>query len=81
MTTSSRRLLRLGAFGLIGGLLLVAMATIYAGELSGMLRGYGLMLAGSAVYLLGGLRLVAWRRGAVTQRTVALVSSDLVHQS
>jgi hypothetical protein len=81
MTTSEHRLQRLGIVGLCAGLLLAATATVFAGELSGMLRGYGLMLAGSAVYLLGGLRLVAWRRGAVTRQTAASVSSDLVHQS
>jgi hypothetical protein len=81
MTTSSQRLQRFGVFGLFSGLLLVATATVFPGELSGMLRGYGLMLAASALYLLGGLRVIAWRRSSVRQHVVASVRSDPVRQS
>jgi drug/metabolite transporter (DMT)-like permease len=82
MSTSRHHLHWLGIFGLVAGLLLVGIASIFVGELTAMLRGYGLLLTGSAVYLLGGLWFVAWRRAAGTQRAaVTSVTKDLVRQS
>ncbi|HET8587532.1 MAG TPA: hypothetical protein VFM74_06605 [Candidatus Limnocylindria bacterium] len=80
MTTSQRRLQRIGVIGLAGGAILVATGGVFAGELSGLLRGYGLMLAGSAVYLVGGLRLVAWRESVVARRASASVKRDFARQ-
>lgn len=81
MSTSQRRLQRLGILGLAASMLLMASGVAFAGELSGLLSGYGLMLAGSALYLLVGVRLVAWRRAAVAQQTTASVKRDLLRQS
>jgi hypothetical protein len=82
MSTSRHHLHWLGIFGLSTGMLLIAIATIFVGELTTMLRGYGLLLVGSAVYLLGGLWFMAWRRAALTQRAAAAsVTTDLVRQS
>lgn len=65
MLKSQRRLRWFGGLGLAAGLVLVLGAPIGGVELAGMLRGYGMMVAGAAVYLLAGqwlLRVTHGRR-------------------
>lgn len=77
---SGRRhwLQRFGFIGLAAGLLLALLAPLSGAELAPMLRGYGLMLFGSAVYLVAGLE-IAKRSGRVTverERGVAARLAD-----
>ena len=77
---SERRhwLQRFGLIGLAVGLLLALLAPRGGVELAPMLRGYGLLLLGTALYLLAGLA-IANRFGGVTverERGVAARLAD-----
>ena len=61
MTKSRRNLRAFGAGGLVVGLALVLAAPL-GGDLDGLMRGYGAMLAASAGYMLAGLWLLGLRR-------------------
>lgn len=63
MIKSQRWLRWFGGLGLAAGLVLVLGAPIGGDELAGMLRGYGTMLAGAALYLLAGQWLLHVGRG------------------
>jgi hypothetical protein len=77
MTQRRRRLQSVGLLALGAGLVL-AIAAPLAGDLAGLLRGYSLMLAGSAAYLVIGLQLLARRRAP--QARVPAGASELVRQ-
>ena len=77
MTQRRRRLQLVGALALGTGLVL-AIAAPLAGDLAGLLRGYSLMLAGSAAYLVVGLQFLARRHAA--QPRVPSGASELVRQ-
>jgi hypothetical protein len=77
MTQRRRRLQSVGLLALGAGLVL-AIAAPLAGDLAGLLRGYSLMLAGSAAYLVIGLQFLARRRAP--QARVPAGASELVRQ-
>jgi hypothetical protein len=77
MTQRRRRLQSVGLLALGAGLV-VAIAAPLAGDLAGLLRGYSLMLAGSAAYLVIGLQFLARRRAP--QARVPAGASELVRQ-
>jgi hypothetical protein len=77
MTQRRRRLQFVGLLALGAGLVL-AVAAPLAGDLAGLLRGYSLMLAGSAAYLVIGLQFLARRRAP--QARVPAGASELVRQ-
>ena len=77
MAQRRRRLQSVGLLALGAGLVL-AIAAPLAGDLAGLLRGYSLMLAGSAAYLVIGLQLLARRRAP--QARVPAGASELVRQ-
>jgi hypothetical protein len=56
-----------GFAGAFSGALLTAIGTFGAGETASLAGGYGLLMIGSAVYLLGGLKL----RERLSHRTSA----------
>ena len=72
------RLLHAGWAGLAAGLVLMGLGQL-GGELSAMIRGYGLLLALSAAWLLGGLavRAMLSRRRA----PVAVAAQRLLRES
>jgi hypothetical protein len=77
MKQRRRRLQLVGALALGTGLVL-AIAAPLAGDLAGLLRGYSLMLASSAAYLVVGLQFLARRRAA--QPRVPAGASELLRQ-
>jgi hypothetical protein len=82
---SERRhwLQRFGFIGLAAGLLLALLAPLAGAELAPMLRGYGLILLGTAIYLVAGLA-IANRFGRVSverERGVAARLADAAGSS
>jgi hypothetical protein len=57
-----------GFAGLFSGALLTAIGIFGAGDTASLAGGYGLLMIGSAIYLLGGLKL----RERLSQRTPAI---------
>ncbi|HEX5396139.1 MAG TPA: hypothetical protein VFX74_03515 [Candidatus Limnocylindria bacterium] len=78
MDKTQRRLRWFGGVGLAAGLLLALAAPLGGAELAGMLRGYGVMLAGAALYLLAGQWLIGFSR---ERRATARATTEQVQHS
>lgn len=76
MTTSRRGLRLFGLLGMAVGLGLIVAAPL-ADDLTGLVRGYGTMLAGSAAYMLAGLSILAWRSAHHGRSVTSSVSTEL----
>jgi uncharacterized membrane protein len=79
MSERRQRLQRFGFIGLAAGLLIALLAPLGGAELAPMLRGYGLILLGTALYLVAGLA-IASRFGRVTverERALAARLADV----
>lgn len=80
MTKSRHALRRFGGLGLAAGVLLIVVAPLAGTEFAALLRGYGVMLALSATYLLSGLWLVGVGRARRVGRERHASANGAMHR-
>ncbi len=78
MTARRRNLQRIGLLALGVGLGLAVVAPAAGPDIGALLRGYSVLLVGTAAYLVAGLRLLTWRARQAASRSA---SGALVRQA